>query len=83
MLNPVELVKKVGGSRRGAAAVLFLGGALGGGAVLWEAVPHDAPEVQGAVAAIAVLTGVVAAVLGPRAAAKVAALVGGKKDGAS
>lgn len=69
----VEFLKKLGQSKKGAAAVLGLGGAVGAGAILWDVVPHDSPEAQGAVIGVAVFVGVVSLALGPKAAAKVTA----------
>ncbi len=63
----VEFLKKLGASKKGAAAVLGLGGLACAAAVQFEAVPHDGTEVQSAVAAVALLLAAVALVAGPKA----------------
>jgi hypothetical protein len=74
----VEFLKKLGASKKGAAAVLGLGGAASAAAILLEAVPHDSPEAQGAVAAVALLVGAIGLVAGPKVAAKLAAFLAPK-----
>jgi MFS family permease len=74
----IEFLKKIGASKKGAAAVLGLGGAASAVAILSDVVPHDSPEAQGAVAAVAVLLGLIGVVAGPKVAAKLGGLLAPK-----
>jgi hypothetical protein len=69
-----ELLSKIGQSKKGAAAVLGLGGPIAAGAIMWDAVPHDSPEAKGAVIAMTALLSVIGLLAGPKVAAKIGSL---------
>jgi hypothetical protein len=77
-----KFLSKIGESKKGAAAVLGLGGPLAAGALMWDVVPHDSPEAKGAVLAMTALLAVVGALVGPKVAERVAALLNASKGGA-
>lgn len=83
----MQLGRKVGLTPRGAAAIVGIGGLAGAGAILYEYVPVESKEAQGAVVGVLVLLGAAGIALVPRArelgAALLAKVLGGKKDGAA